>query len=49
MNPDGVAYDGIKYGSALDKDIRKMECKTLWMGEGSDAAYCGREKSYAQR
>jgi len=49
VNPDGVAYDWIKYDPALDKDIRNMECKTLWMDEGSDVAYCGREKSYAQR
>lgn len=49
VNPGGIAYDWIKYDPALDKDIRKMECKTVWMDEASDVAYCGREKSYAQR
>ncbi|MGH8025755.1 MAG: TonB family protein, partial [Pseudoxanthomonas sp.] len=34
VNPDGVAYDWIKYDPTLDKDIRKMECKTVWMDEG---------------
>lgn len=49
VNPDGAAYDWIKYDPTVDKDIRKMECKTVWMDEGSGVAYCSREKSYAQR